>query len=169
MIGLPATGKTTRARELEAEMQALRLTPDEWMIPLFAHPDPDGKRWVLEGRLVWLAIRALRLGVSVIMDFGLWARDERSALRFLAAQAGADCELVYLQVSEKEQQRRLEARFATDPGSNYELRHFDLEEFRGIFQVPGEDELGTGQVGEPPGGCATWGSWIAEHWPSSCP
>jgi predicted kinase len=105
MVGLPATGKTTHARQLEAEKQALRLTPDEWMIPLFAHPDPDGKRWVLEGRLVWLAIRTLRLGINVVLDFGVWARDERSALRWLAAQAGADCKLVYLEVSEREQRR----------------------------------------------------------------
>jgi len=169
MVGLPATGKTTHARQLETENQALRLTPDEWMIPLFAHPDPNGKRWVLEGRLVWLAIRALRLGVSVIMDFGVWARDERSALRWLAAQAGADCKLVYLEASEREQQRRLEARFASDPDSNYELSHFDLDEFQGIFQVPGEDELGIGQIDRPPDGYETWESWIAEHWPSSPP
>ena len=39
---------------------ALRLTPDEWMIPLFGHHDADGKRDVLEGRFVWLALRTLR-------------------------------------------------------------------------------------------------------------
>jgi len=31
-VGLPATGKTTAARRLEVEHQALRLTKDEWMI-----------------------------------------------------------------------------------------------------------------------------------------
>jgi hypothetical protein len=61
------------------------------MIPLFGACDVDGKRDVLEGRLVWLAIRALRLEVSVILDFGVWGRGERSALRALAAEAGADC------------------------------------------------------------------------------
>jgi predicted kinase len=35
MVGLPGAGKTTYARHLEAEKQVLRLTPDEWMIPLF--------------------------------------------------------------------------------------------------------------------------------------
>jgi predicted kinase len=169
MVGLPATGKTTHARQLEVEKQALRLTPDEWMIPLFAHPDPDGQRWVLEGRLVWVAIRALRLGVSVIIDFGLWARDERSALRWLAAQAGADCTLVYLEVSDAEQQRRLEARFASDPDSNYELSHFNLEEFRGIFQVPDENELSARHLAEPPDGYETWELWTTEHWPTSFP
>jgi predicted kinase len=57
IVGLPGAGKTTRARELAAEHRALRLTPDEWMIPLFGEPDADGKRDVLEGRLIRIAGR----------------------------------------------------------------------------------------------------------------
>jgi hypothetical protein len=58
LVGLPAAGKTTRARQIEAEHPALRLTLDEWMVPLFGVPDAGGKQDVLEGRLVWLAIHA---------------------------------------------------------------------------------------------------------------
>jgi hypothetical protein len=71
MVGLPSAGKTSRARELASTWNALRLTPDEWMIPLFGHELPEGKRNVLEGRLIWLALSALRIGVNV--DFGVWA------------------------------------------------------------------------------------------------
>jgi predicted kinase len=87
MVGLPAAGKTRRARELASAWSALRLTPDEWMIPLFGQEQPEGKRNVLEGRLIWLALSALRAGVNVVLDFGVWAKDERSALRALAASA----------------------------------------------------------------------------------
>ena len=52
MVGLPAAGKTNRARELAAAWDALRLTPDEWMIPLFGQEQPEGKRNILEGRLI---------------------------------------------------------------------------------------------------------------------
>ena len=88
MVGLPGAGKTTRAKEIEATHWGLRLTPDEWMIPLFGDSDAGGKRDVLEGRLVSVALRALRLGTSVVLDFGLWGRDERSALRWLARSLG---------------------------------------------------------------------------------
>lgn len=88
MVGLPGAGKTTRAVALAAEHRALRLTPDVWMIPLFGASDPDGKRDVLEGRLVSVALQALQLGTSVVLDFGFWGRDERSSLRALAASAG---------------------------------------------------------------------------------
>ena len=90
MVGLPAAGKTTRARELAAKHRALRLTPDHWMIPLFGDPMAGGKRWVLEGRLISVALQALRLATSVVLDYGLWGRDERSGLRWLARSAGGN-------------------------------------------------------------------------------
>jgi predicted kinase len=167
MVGLPGAGKTTRARQLEASKQALRLTPAEWMIPLFGESEADGKRDVLEGRLVWLAIRALRLGVSVVLDFGVWSRNERSALRWLAAQAGADCELVYLEVSEAEQRHRIEVRSATEPASTFEVTDEDLDRFRGLFDIPDQDELSSPRIDTPPAGHDIWGSWAAERWPSS--
>jgi predicted kinase len=69
-VGLPGVGKTTLARELERASGALRLTPDEWMVPLFGvhWADFGGKRDVLEGRLIWVAHQVLRAGGSVILD-----------------------------------------------------------------------------------------------------
>jgi hypothetical protein len=89
IVGLPGAGKTVRAKELAEEHRALRLTPDEWMIPLFGESMADGKRFVLEGRLITVALQALRLGTSVVLDYGLWGRDERSALRWLARSVSA--------------------------------------------------------------------------------
>src|SRR5215467_5944950 len=98
MVGLPGAGKTTQAKELAAAHRALRLTPDHWMITLFDGTQPDGKRDLLEGLLITVALQALRLGTSVVLDFGLWGRDERSALRWLARSAGASGQVVYLPV-----------------------------------------------------------------------
>lgn len=54
-------GKTTLARKIAHEDKAVRFSPDEWMIPLFGttwrEPDADGKRDVLEGRLLWARTR----------------------------------------------------------------------------------------------------------------
>src|SRR5215813_14022578 len=121
MVGLPAAGKTSRARELASAWNALRLTPDEWMIPLFGQEQPEGKRNVLEGRLIWLALSALRIRVSVVLDFGVWGKDERSALRALAASVGATSELVYLQVDEEEQWRRVQARSRTGATTTFDM------------------------------------------------
>lgn len=167
MIGLPAAGKTTVARQLEDEHRALRLTPDEWMIPLFGESDAGGKRDVLEGRFVWLATRALRFGVSVVLDFGVWGKDERSALRCLAEEVGADCRLVYLPVDETEQQVRILGRMSADPESTFPVDSDDLHRFRRSFQVPDDSELTGSAIEPPPAGYDSWRSWAAERWPSS--
>jgi predicted kinase len=94
IVGLPGAGKTTLATRLAVEHHALRLTPDAWMIPLFGESDASGKRDVLEGRLIWLALEAFKLNTSVVLDFGFWGRDERSSLRWLAGSVGAACKVV---------------------------------------------------------------------------
>ncbi len=169
MVGLPAAGKTSRARELASAWSALRLTPDEWMIPLFGQEQPEGKRNVLEGRLIWLALSALRIGVNVVLDFGVWGKDERSALRALASSVGATSELVYLQVDEEEQWRRIRARSLTDAATTFEMTRADLEPWRRIFQPPDATELETADIDPPPAGFDSWQAWVAQWWPTSLP
>uniref|UniRef100_UPI000A373344 AAA family ATPase n=1 Tax=Streptomyces reticuliscabiei TaxID=146821 RepID=UPI000A373344 len=106
-VGLPGAGKTTRARQLAKEHNALRLTPDEWMLPLFGDPQPAGKRDVLEGRLLWLGLEALKLGTNVVLDFGCWSRDERSAIRWLVVSGSSSCQLVYVPVDLETQRARI--------------------------------------------------------------
>lgn len=168
MVGLPAAGKTSRAKEIEEEWQALRLTPDEWMNPLFGEPE-GGKREILEGRFIWLTVRALRRGISVVLDFGVWSKDERSALRFLAKSVGASCELVYLEIDQPEQRRRHDERFSTEPETTFSMSDDDFRSFRAQFEAPDEAELLSSEVGPPPRGHATWNAWISERWPTSFP
>jgi predicted kinase len=167
MVGLPATGKTTIARRVASERGALRLTPDEWMIPLFNAPDVDGWRDVLEGRFVWLAIEALTCGTDVVLDFGVWSRDERSALRFLAAEVGAACELHYVTADHDEQMRRIRARTTTDPHTAFEISSDELRGFRSTFQEPSATELTSSEIEPAPLGYDSWRSWAAEGWPTS--
>ena len=169
MVGLPAAGQTSRARELASKWSALRLTPDEWMIPLFGQEQPEGKRNILEGRLIWLALSALRLGVNVVLDFGVWAKEERSALRALAASVGATSELVYLPVDRDEQWRRVQAHSVTGSASRFEMTMSDLDRWRRDFQTPDAAELETADIDPPPAGFDTWEAWAAEWWPTSLP
>jgi predicted kinase len=169
MVGLPASGKTTRAKQIEEDRQALRLTPDEWMIPLFDDNDANGKRSVLEGRFIWLALRALRLDIDVVLDFGVWSKDERTALRALAASAGASCELVYLGTDEANQRRWRDLRSFEEPETNFHITDEDLDEYRKRFERPDDAELSGAEPDPPPAGHTSWSSWAAEWWPTSIP
>jgi len=166
MVGLPGTGKTARAKELAAEHQALLLTPDAWMIPLFGQTQPEGKRDVLEGRLIWLAFEALRLNVNVVLDFGFWGRDERSALRWLATSVGAECKVVYMPVDRALQLSRIQDRQARTPQETFPMTEVELDAWREQFDVPGKAELSGAHLPPPPVGYENWFEWAAERWPS---
>ena len=166
MVGLPAAGKTTRARELAAAYRALRLTPDHWMVPLFGDSMAGGKRFALEGRLISVALQALRLGTSVVLDFGLWGRDERWALHWLARSAGASCQVVYLPVDKDVQLARIAHRQATEPHHTFPMTEADLDAWRKQFEVPDANELNGGEIPSPPAGWPSWKQWAEDHWPT---
>ncbi|WP_425825972.1 AAA family ATPase [Streptomyces fractus] len=165
-VGLPGAGKTTRARQLAGEHGALRLTPDEWMIPLYGDPDANGKRDVLEGRLLWVALEALRVGTDVVLDFGCWTRDERSAIRWLVTSEGASFHLVYVPVDHATQRARVAHRQATTPDQTFPMSEAELLRWRSLFEEPDAAELGGERIDGPPPGWPGWREWAAHRWPS---
>jgi predicted kinase len=97
----------------------------------------------------------------------VWSRDERSALRALAANAGARCELVFLPIDEAEQRRRVADRLDSAAGTVFAITDEDLTRYRELFEAPDDDELACDTVDPPPAGCATWADWAAQRWPTS--
>jgi predicted kinase len=167
-VGLPGTGKTTRARRIEVEEKALRLTKDEWVKALYGEANPPVASDVIEGRLIEIGLRVLELGMNVVIDFGLWGRDERSALRQAAADVGAAAELRYFEVAPAEQSRRLDLRQAAEPHTTWHMSDEELAEWAAIISVPTPGELdGSEPVDAPPAGFPTWEVWRRHRWPPS--
>jgi predicted kinase len=167
-VGLPCCGKTTAALRIETDHDALRLTKDEWMKALYGAENPPDVSDVIEGRLIAIAMRALTLGSNVVVDFGLWSRDERSALRHAAEQVGASTVLWYAPVTIEEQRQRNALRLDSDPHSTWPMSDEELEAWAAQFDVPTAGELdGSEPIGSPPAGFASWSEWTAQRWPAA--
>lgn len=145
MCGLPGSGKTTLAKQIEGERRALRLTPDEWIVKLFGNsltpPTLDWCRDPVEAVQWSVAERALALGVNVVLDFGFWSREEREDFRGRAATLGAASELHFLDVPRVVLLSRLVARNAALPPYAFRVTEAQLNQWWSIFEPPAADEL----------------------------
>jgi predicted kinase len=145
MVGLPCSGKTTYARQLAREANALLLTVDVWHLTLFGddvgYENHDERHASLE-KIMWdVAKRVLEMGGDVILDFGCWARVERDDYRNRAKELGAAFKLHYMDVPYSELYRRLEIRNRTPTEGVFVIPKTEMDKYVPIFQPPTEDEL----------------------------
>lgn len=91
--GLPGSGKTTLAKQLEQAGKGIRICTDEWQE--FAGIDPHNEEFheKLQVRLYELAMTLLRNGQDVILEDGLWQKSERNQKRADALLCNARTEL----------------------------------------------------------------------------
>jgi predicted kinase len=139
--GLPGAGKTQLATRLAADRSAVRLTKDEWLWALGASPWDASTNEKVEQELWRLAREILGLGVSVVLDFGLWARAERDEFRTAARALGVGVELHYLDVPHEELWQRVQARNAEPPWDAAPITRAHLDDWAALFQAPDADEL----------------------------
>lgn len=137
VCGLPGSGKTTHARAVEADLQAIRFSPDEWMQALSVDLYEEAMREKIESLQWQMAQRLLVLGMTVIVEFGSWGRSERGLLRLGARALGASVELHYLSAPIDVLFERIQRRGAESPPISRE----DLVRWAQRFQEPMREEI----------------------------
>lgn len=138
------------------------------MKALYGLANPPSASDVIEGRLIEIGLRALELGINVVIDYGLWGRDERSALRAAAADLGAAVEMRYFELAPAEQRQRLDRRHAEEPHTTWHMSDEELATWAAVITIPTPGELdGSEPVDEPPAGFTTWEEWRRHRWPPS--
>jgi predicted kinase len=154
MCGLPGSGKTTLARQLEEALPALRLCGDEWMTNLGIDLFDEAARDRIE-QLFWgLAQQVLALGQSVILESGFWTRSERDEKRLVARAIGAAVELRVLDVPLAERWDRIETRNALPSSGTVPISYAQLAGWDAFFERPTPDEVA--RFDAPHGGWAEY-------------
>lgn len=170
IVGMVGVGKTTRALQVTSERNAVRITPDEWMNPLFGqdfrNDEYPRRRDTLEGLLISAALDILGAGADVVLGFDLWAKDERSALRHFAGNMGVECEVVYVSLTPDQQVRRVTERWQASSDSLLTITKHDLAGWAHLFQPPTAEEFAGSALDSPPVGLTDWEDYATDRWPT---
>ncbi|MFQ5435597.1 MAG: alpha/beta fold hydrolase [Anaerolineae bacterium] len=142
--GMPCSGKTRLAREIETKQDAVRFSLDEWMIALFdcsIFDEAYGRYAPRVQEMIWeTAVRLFDLGVDVVLDWSLWNPDRRQKWVNRVQSAGANYKLYYLNIPQTVLHRRLAERNVNLPPGAHPIPPAELDRFLPIFQPPTDEE-----------------------------
>jgi predicted kinase len=145
MVGLPCSGKTTKAKILEKKYNAIILTLDKWHIKLFGNDTMDKnhdiRHRIIEEVMLEIAERLLILGTNVILDFGFWGKEERMHLKNKAKELGVNFKVHFMDVPKEELYKRLDKRNNEIPAGTFEIPKEKMDEYMEMFQPPERGEL----------------------------
>lgn len=143
ITGLPGSGKTTLAVALSQSMGAARMCPDDWMTAAGIDLWDSDVRARIEQLQLQVALDLLRRGQSVVIEWGVWTRAERDALRDAGRATGAAVELRYVTASLDELWRRICTRDREGKWGSRPISRAELEGWAEVYEVPTGEELDT--------------------------
>ena len=143
--GKLCSGKSTYARRLRDELGAVILSIDDLMLALF--PEGTGEMHDTyvrrtEAYLLEQSLQILESGTDVILDWGLWTREQRERLRAFYTERHIENEIHYLRIGEEEWNRRIRKRNEVREGdpAAYFVDEGLLKKFESLFEEPAAEE-----------------------------
>ncbi len=115
ICGKLCCGKTTYAKKLSKEIQAVRFSSDDIMLSLFGKDLGDKHDEVaqrVQNFLIQQSLEIYEAGVSVIVDFGFWKKAQREQIAAFYEEHGIKPEWHYIDIDDETWKRNLEKRNA---------------------------------------------------------
>ena len=144
LCGFIGAGKTTFARKLEERTGAVRITKDEWLIRLIGNdPTIDGYE-DYDHRICELsrdiAFQLAEKGIDVIIDEGVWEKEQRDLLRRRIEDIGAQAVLYFLDTPIETIRERVARRNMNPAKDSFKISGELLDGYLKYWQPPSEDE-----------------------------
>lgn len=139
--GLIGSGKTTFAKKLANEKNAIHLCPDEWVTNVYTKAEymADWNK-CFDDALIKLwnkTIEYLNNNESVIFDMGFWYKKDRNFAKTIAKECGAEFVHYYLIVPDE----ILKTRIINSRPKEWADKHLEkFDENKLSFEPPTEDE-----------------------------
>jgi predicted kinase len=146
LSGKAGAGKTTLARKIASETPAVLICEDEWLSRI-ADPITNLGEYVTAAAKIRSVLaphvtELLRLGVSVVFDFGGNTVRDRNWVRSIFEQANTEHVLHYVRADDAICRARVQARNETQPEGLFfgTVTEAQVEEVNRYFSPPGADE-----------------------------
>lgn len=144
MCGLPGSGKSDYAKELEKDKGAVLFCLDEWMIALLGkdQSNEDFEKFILPCQdLIWKAsLPLLDRDVDVIYDFAIYSREGRGVIIDQIKGYGAEAVIYYFNVPHSVCKERLAERNRFAGPNDFSVTEERFDELASRFIPPCEDE-----------------------------
>ncbi len=140
-------GKTTYAKALIKKSGGVLLSCDEITLGVLGGQLGDRHDEILQRIQQYLltkALEILRNGSDVVLDWGLWTREERSRIRHFFKEHGFEYELHYLDIPEGEWQERINKRnllVSKGQSDDYFVDDGLYGKAISLFEPPSDDEI----------------------------
>ena len=151
ILGPQGAGKSTYARQLALQENAVRFSIDEWMQQLFGPdlPKTMSLSWIMERvqrceTQIWAtASQVCRSNGSAILDLGFTKMESRRNFRDLACQIGAEIRLHVLDAPHAVRKERVMGRnIEKGETFSFEVTPMMFDFMEKEFQRPTDEELG---------------------------
>jgi predicted kinase len=145
MCGKMAAGKSTYAKQLAREQNAVLLVHDDFVAALFPGEIQDIPSFVkysgrLKDALSNHICGLLSRGISVVLDFPGNTRSQRQWFRDLFERANVEHELHYIDASDDLCRRQLRQRSEALPAGSAWTTDAEFDAITAYFQAPADDE-----------------------------
>lgn len=148
LCGKIASGKSTYARQMMETSPALSLSCDELVRRIMPGDLGDAHDATLarvKDYLLRKAREAADCGVDVILDWGFWAREDRSAVRAYFADRGIPVKLYGIRISDEDWHANIRERNAAILAGENQIDYFVddglLSKLASLYEEPEEGEL----------------------------
>jgi len=148
ICGKIGSGKTTYANKICKELNAVNFSQDEPNITIFGTDfyleQPDLFSKYSDKICEWVQTKALEIaqaGANVVIENGVWTKQERDYLKKFYRDGGVNCELHYIDTPEE--QRLLNIKKRNQQIINGKLDFYLVQEkdIYHDFEVPSDDEI----------------------------
>ena len=140
LVGKVACGKTTYARKMEQQENAIFLSLDELQIDLFGpHPTREQLDTTHAGcyqHQQRLALKLLQNGFDVYLDWGFWEQSARTETRLFFENKGIKVYQYYFDIPLTIRQDRNRNRNQGNDPHSFKIEEKDIAFFDGFFEAP---------------------------------